>query len=102
MTFAPPVELSQPQQVQANDAVISARHLTKMFGEETAVQDVSFDVPRSSIFGFIGPTPQGVRHHAYGGDMVDFRRFMNGKLEANRATRSGRGAIHRCPVSLAG
>jgi ABC-2 type transport system ATP-binding protein len=33
--------------------------LTKKFADETVVQDVSFDVPRSSIFGFIGPSGSG-------------------------------------------
>jgi ABC-2 type transport system ATP-binding protein len=41
------------------DSVISAKHLTKRFGDETVVQDVSFDVPRASIFGFIGPSGSG-------------------------------------------
>jgi ABC-2 type transport system ATP-binding protein len=45
--------------VQVKDAVISAQHLTKKFGDETAVQDISFDVPRASIFGFIGPSGAG-------------------------------------------
>jgi len=52
-------EPSQLQPVQVKDSVISAKHLTKKFGDETAVQDVSFDVPRSSIFGFIGPSGSG-------------------------------------------
>jgi ABC-2 type transport system ATP-binding protein len=54
-----PSEPSQLQQVQGRDSVISARHLTKKFGDETAVQDVSFEVPRASIFGFIGPSGSG-------------------------------------------
>ena len=52
-------EEGQQQPVQANDSVISARHLTKKFGDETAVDDVSFEVPRASIFGFIGPSGSG-------------------------------------------
>src|SRR5512133_843535 len=59
MTLASPSEPSQPQLVEVKDAVISAKHLTKKFGDETAVQDVSFDVPRASIFGFIGPSGSG-------------------------------------------
>ena len=39
--------------------MISAQHLTKKFGDEAAVQDVSFEVPRASIFGFIGPSGSG-------------------------------------------
>jgi ABC-2 type transport system ATP-binding protein len=41
------------------DFVISAKQLTKKFGDELAVEDVSFDVPRASIFGFIGPSGSG-------------------------------------------
>src|SRR5512146_2333865 len=41
------------------DSIISAKHLTKKFGAETAVNDISFDIPRSSIFGFIGPSGSG-------------------------------------------
>ena len=56
------VSPSQPrplQPVEANRPVISVQHLTKKFGDEVAVQDVSFDVPRASIFGFIGPSGSG-------------------------------------------
>jgi ABC-2 type transport system ATP-binding protein len=53
------LESSQLEPVQATGAVISAQHLTKKFGHETVVQDVSFDVPRASIFGFIGPSGSG-------------------------------------------
>lgn len=59
MTLVSPSEPSQPQPVEVEDAVISAKHLTKKFGAETAVWDVSFDVPRASIFGFIGPSGSG-------------------------------------------
>src|SRR5512135_3541623 len=53
------MEKSPLQSVQIKDSVISAKHLTKKFGDETAVNDISFDVPRSSIFGFIGPSGSG-------------------------------------------
>ncbi len=43
----------------ARDAVICARHVTKQFGEEIAVRDVSFEVPQATIFGFIGPSGSG-------------------------------------------
>src|SRR5512146_202335 len=43
----------------SKDSIISAKHLTKKFGAETAVNDISFDVPRASIFGFIGPSGSG-------------------------------------------
>ncbi len=55
-TFSEP---SQLQPTQVKDSVISAEHLTKTFGTETVVQDVSFEVPRASIFGFIGPSGSG-------------------------------------------
>lgn len=40
-------------------AAIQTRGLTKRFGGESVVRDVSFDVPRGSIFGFIGPSGSG-------------------------------------------
>lgn len=36
-----------------------ARGLTKQFGEQKAVEDLTFDVPRGAIFGFIGPSGCG-------------------------------------------
>ena len=39
--------------------VVEARELTKMFGEETAVNALTMHVPRGSIFGFIGPSGCG-------------------------------------------
>ena len=36
MTLASPTKPSQPQSVQVTDSVISAKHLTKKFGDEAA------------------------------------------------------------------
>ena len=54
-----PAEADQLQPVQVENSVISVRHLTKKFGDEIVVQDISFEVPRASIFGFIGPSGSG-------------------------------------------
>ena len=59
MALASKVEPGQMQPAQVKDSVISAKHVTKKFGDETAVMDISFDVPRASIFGFIGPSGSG-------------------------------------------
>ena len=48
------------QQPGARPEVIAwARGLTKRFGEQTAVEDLTFDIPRGAIFGFIGPSGCG-------------------------------------------
>jgi ABC-2 type transport system ATP-binding protein len=39
--------------------VVEAHELTKMFGEEAAVNSLSMRVPRGTIFGFIGPSGCG-------------------------------------------
>lgn len=40
-------------------AIIEAVELTKRFGNEAAVQDITFEIPRGAIFGFIGPSGGG-------------------------------------------
>jgi ABC-2 type transport system ATP-binding protein len=47
------------QAVKIDDHIIKAENLIKRFGNEAAVQDVSFYVTRGSIFGFIGPSGSG-------------------------------------------
>ena len=39
--------------------VVDARELTKVFGEEVAVNSLTMKVPRGTIFGFIGPSGCG-------------------------------------------
>jgi ABC-2 type transport system ATP-binding protein len=48
------------EQNRSNPEVIAWAHgLTKRFGEQAAVEDLSFEIPRGSIFGFIGPSGCG-------------------------------------------
>jgi ABC-type multidrug transport system ATPase subunit len=42
-----------------NEAVITAEGLTRHFGDFVAVRDVSFSVPKASIFGLLGPNGSG-------------------------------------------
>jgi len=45
--------------VVSPDLAISVRGLSKMFGDEYAVKNLSFDFPRGKIFGLIGPSGCG-------------------------------------------
>lgn len=50
----------RPKGQLSNTEIIAwARGLTKTFGQQTAVEDLTFEVPRGSIFGFIGPSGSG-------------------------------------------
>jgi ABC-2 type transport system ATP-binding protein len=44
---------------QPQPATIEVSHLTKRFGDRTAVADVSFSVARGEVFGFLGPNGAG-------------------------------------------
>lgn len=45
--------------VERAESLIRASGLTKNFGEQAAVNDVSFEIPKGTIFGFIGPSGCG-------------------------------------------
>ncbi len=49
-----PVDIAPLAQPDSAPPVIVARGLTKRFGDFTAVQDVSFEIRRGEIFGFLG------------------------------------------------
>lgn len=42
-----------------NGKIIEAKGVTKQFGNEVAVQGITFEIPRGTIFGFIGPSGCG-------------------------------------------
>jgi ABC-2 type transport system ATP-binding protein len=42
-----------------SDALVSVRNLTRKFGNFVAVNNISFDIPRGQIFGFLGPNGCG-------------------------------------------
>ncbi len=50
---APPPPASAPLP-EGGEIAIRARNLTRRFGDFTAVDSVSFDIPRGEIFGFLG------------------------------------------------
>jgi ABC-2 type transport system ATP-binding protein len=55
---ARPESASGPQ-ASAKTAAIEVSHLTKKFGDRTAVADVSFSVASGEVFGFLGPNGAG-------------------------------------------
>ena len=41
------------------DAAVTARGLTRRFGDVTAVDPLDLDIPRARIYGFLGPNGSG-------------------------------------------
>ena len=50
---------SSYRQTTMSDPVIEVEGLTKVFGDFTAVDHISFDVERGEIFGFLGANGAG-------------------------------------------
>jgi len=48
-----------PAPQASNGLAISAEHLVRKFGQFTAVNDISFQVKKGEIFGFLGPNGSG-------------------------------------------
>jgi ABC-2 type transport system ATP-binding protein len=53
------IRLQRPPAATEEGAVVEVRDLLKRFGDFTAVDHVSFDVPRGEIFGLLGPNGAG-------------------------------------------
>ncbi|AFL49709.1 ABC-2 type transport system ATP-binding protein [Sinorhizobium fredii] len=52
-------ETQRPFAADAGRPVIEARGLTKRFGDFTAADNITFDIPRGEIFGLLGPNGAG-------------------------------------------
>ena len=38
-----------------SESILSIKNVTKVYGDYTALNDVSFEVPKGSVFGLLGP-----------------------------------------------
>jgi branched-chain amino acid transport system ATP-binding protein len=54
-----PEQTATPETPRSDDAILSARDVTKVFGGLIAVEDVSFSIPRKGIVSIIGPNGAG-------------------------------------------
>ncbi len=54
------VHSAPPSQSTSNStSILDLQHVSKTYGEFTAVDDVSFSIPKGSIYGFLGPNGAG-------------------------------------------
>ena len=59
MAFVAPETYQPPVAARALENAIHTHDLTMQFGDQEAVNKVTFDVPRGTIFGYIGPSGSG-------------------------------------------
>ncbi|MCC7353121.1 MAG: ABC transporter ATP-binding protein [Anaerolineae bacterium] len=59
MVLSTSAEQNQIQSGATNDVIIEAKAVSKHFGSEIAINEVSFQIPPGKIFGFIGPSGSG-------------------------------------------
>lgn len=81
-------------------AVLSVQHLTKFYGSIQALKDVSFDVPKGSVFGILGPNGSGKTTLL--GIVMDILKPTSGSFqffgkEANAETRRHIGTLLETP-----
>src|SRR6266852_4126324 len=58
-SLAPTMSLLTHDTPAANDTALELRDVTKFYGNFRAVDEVSFRLPRGSIYGFLGPNGAG-------------------------------------------
>ncbi|WP_225431531.1 ABC transporter ATP-binding protein [Bifidobacterium platyrrhinorum] len=88
----------QSPQGSPSDAMVSAHHLTKRYGDRTVVDDLNLLVPRGSVYGFLGPNGSGKSTtmkmllslvQPTGGDIIIDRRPMNRRTRGEQLTHIG-------------
>jgi ABC-2 type transport system ATP-binding protein len=70
--------------VAPGESLVSVRNLTRRFGNFVAVNNVSFDIARGQVFGFLGPNGCG---------KTTTIRMMTGLLEATSGSVTGFGGL---------
>ncbi|WP_180900023.1 ribosome-associated ATPase/putative transporter RbbA [Martelella soudanensis] len=73
----PAVDIAPREDDDAGDCAIEAEHLSKRFGDFTAVDDVSFRIRRGEIFGFLGSNGCG---------KTTTMKMLTGLLDASEGT----------------
>jgi ABC-2 type transport system ATP-binding protein len=62
-----------------NTPAVSIKNVSKIFGKQRALDDVSFDIPRGSVFGLLGPN--GAGKTTLFSIMANFLRPASGRIE---------------------
>ena len=59
--------------------MLQVEHLTRRYGPVTAVDDLSFEISKVGVYGFLGPQRRGKIHHHEHHDRVPVRHRRNGE-----------------------
>ena len=80
----PPLSSSPSTKSSSSDILLRCDNLTRRFGTFTAVDRVSFEIPRGKVFGFLGPNGSGKSTTI---------RMLTGLLEPTSGTATGFGGL---------
>ena len=85
------VEMIEEKALGSTHPAISVKQITKRFGQTIAVNDVTFEVQRGEVVGFLGPQRLRKDHHHEAADLILHTGYRQHPHRRRRQSRTRRG-----------